>query len=412
MRRARLLLLFIVLGIVLVNLSQVQSSSQSIATAHINTGTEHGFPIGVFEDGNLIGGDRDRFAQMLDDLKRHGLDSVMFTNNRIAGDAPLLTVADPRGMRVFMAPASDWNENWWPASVTATAEQAELVAAPAVKAFASHPSFGGYIVSDEPSLADQAKVTLLSQALRDLDPDHLTTAVLIGQDRVGPILKAAGFDVLVIDVYPTAYGNSACDFTMNGYGYFWHDFVSYIRSVASDRPASTSLWMILQTHSFGTWLREPLPTEVRMQQWLALGEGAHGIFWFIYGSQQGWRGLADNPVLYAEVASLSRRLGPLRPILLGTAKAPDQFSIAGAGKPYVSTLVNASTTSTYVLAVNRDCQQSQPLTIRSTVREGDLHDLESGLVYRQGEPIDFRPGDGRIFQVVQRLALPLVMVPS
>lgn len=409
MRRAYILLLFVLLSIALVNLSSIPSLSLSTVTARAGAGATYGFPIGVFEDSNMLGGDRDRFAQMLDDLTRHGLDSVMFTNNSIAGDAPLLDVSDAWGVPVWMLPADDWNEIWWPDSVPATAARARQVAAPAVEAFAGHPSFGGYIVRDEPGLANTDKVALLADALRDLDPDHPTTAILIGLDRVGPIFAAAGLDLLLIDVYPVAYASQPCDFTMNGYGYPWHDFVSYIRAVAGDRPASASLWVILQTHSFGTQLREPLPSEVRMQQWLALGEGAHGIFWFIYGSQQGWRGLADNPALYAEVADLAGRLGPLRPTLLGTAKGPDQFSINGAGQPYVSTLVDAGGERAYVVAVNRDCQQGQALTIRSAGHDGDLRDLESGQVFRQGEPIDFRPGDGRIFELVRRLFLPAII---
>jgi hypothetical protein len=234
---------------------------------------------------------------------------------------------------------------------------------------------------------------------------------LIGLNRVGPIFAAAKPDVMQIDVYPAAKHNQPCDFTMNGFAYPQHDFVSYIRAVAATRPATTPLWIILQTHSFDAGihsLRTPLPSEVRMQQWLALGEGATGMYWFVYSTQQSWIGLADNKPLYDEVASLARRVAPLRGLLLGLHRVDNRFTIAGNTTPYISTLADASGTKSYAVAVNKDCQNAQNLTIQSTQVGGRLRDLESGRIYALGEPINVRPGDGKIFASVNVMHLPLV----
>lgn len=386
-------------------------ASGGAASAAVHPDIAGYFPIGVFEDAHMVGGDKATFEHMLVDLKGRGLDSVLFTNNDIERDAPLLEVADRLGMHVFMLPANDWNRTWWPDSVPATRDAALTAAQPAVAAFSGHPSFRGYLVRDEPFPDDTEKVVLMTQALRELDPEHIVTSTLIGLNRVDPIFQAAGFDVMQIDVYPTAPANLPCDFTLNGFAYPQHDFVSYIRAVTKSRPAAAPLWLVLQTHSFDAGvhsLRTPLPTEVRMQQWLALGEGADGIFWFVYSTQQSWIGLADNEALYAEVTALAARLRPLRALFLGTSKVADRFTVSGGPQAYVSTLASADGRRTYVVAVNGACQSSQRLALSSTTLRGALRDLESGRVYQQGEPIEFRPGDGRIFELLGQSWLPFV----
>jgi hypothetical protein len=358
------------------------------------------FPVGVFEDANLVSGDATEFAAMLRDLKSHGLDSVMFTNNFARRDAHLLDISDDLGIKVFMLPAGDLNTDWWPASIPADAETARQAAQPIVDLLRPHPSFQGYIVKDEPGLGDLDKVALMTQAFKELDPARHVAPLLVGIDRVEPIFAAAQPDVMLVDVYPAGRTNKPCDFTMTGFGYQDLDFVSYIRLVTRSRSAGTPLWAILQTHQFEDSLRQPTPAEVRAQYWLAIGEGAKGIFWFIYSSQPGWVGLADNPALYRQVAALAQRTAPLRGALLNLHKVVDKFRIAGARKAYISTLVSASGASVYVVAVNMDCKQAHKLSISSPVFNGQLKDLETDRIYALGASIVFPPGDGKIFVLV------------
>lgn len=373
------------------------------------------FPIGVFEDGNMVGGTQ-QFEAMLANLQARGLDSVMFTNNRVERHAPLLAVSDRLGMNVYMTPAWDLYRNWWPAEFPATIERAREVARPVVEQFGQHPSFKGYIVKDEPSLADRQKVALLTRAFQEIDPRRPTTPILIGVGRVEPIFAAAQPDIMLINVYPTGERNPPCDFTMTGYGYTQYDFVTYIRTVTRDRPPETPLWIILQTHSFGSGgpfaLRSPTPSEVRMQHWMAIGEGATGIFWFIYSSQQGWIGLVDNPALFREVEVNARRTLPLRQLLIGLRKVEDRFQAIGSQRPYISTLADRTTDRSYAVVVNRDCQNAQPITLRSDTLSGGLMDVESNRFYPLGATITIAPGDGRIFRHVDQLYFPLVISPK
>ena len=390
-----------------VALARVPAATRAIAIADDTPRRTAGsfFPIGVFEDANLLDGDTARFETMIGDLQSHGLDTVMFTNNAADRDAPLLAVSDRLDFGVFMLPAHDLVRDWWRADVPENSATAQRVAAPIVRQLSRHPSLRGYIVADEPRLESLNKVMLMTRALHQFDRARPALPILTGIDRVVPIFAAAQPEVLLIDVYPVGTNNPICDFTMTDFGYDKLDFVGYVRQVTRNKPAETPLWMILQTHSFMKSLREPSPTEVRAQQWLAIGEGATGIFWFVYSSQQGWVGLADNPALYHEVGMLAQRVGSLREVLLRTRKVADIFTIAGGKNPYVSTLASLDGAKSYVVAVNRDCERSQQLSIGSPVfKVGQLKDLESSQTYALGSPIVFQPGDGRIFEFISEIA--------
>ncbi len=359
------------------------------------------FYLGVLEDGNLVNGNPDVFRALLADLQSRGLDTVLFTNNDSERDTPLLTVSDELNFSVLMIPTADLNRSWWPEEVPATLETAMVVADPIVNRWKPHPSLKGYLTKDEPGLHELEKVRLINEAFRNLDPSRPAIPILIGVDRVGPIFNAVHPDILLIDVYPVGAQNAACDLAMSGFGYPNLDVVDYIRAVIQAKPASVPLWVILQTHSFLDQLREPRVSEVREQHWLAIGEGAKSIFWFIYSSQQGWKGLRDNPELYAEVTALTQRTLPLRDLLLDLQKSPDLFTITGTGRyePYVSTL-NSVDHRHFLVAVNRDCLKAQDLTISSPSLKGQLKDLETSARYDLGVPIRFPPGDGKLFELI------------
>lgn len=378
------------------------------------------FPLGVFEDAIVVNGNQPlAFEEELEDLRLRGLDSVMFANNHVGRDARLLDLADRYGVDVYLAPGWELNLFWWPDEVPADIDTARRLIWPLVDAIGHYRSLRGYVVADEPINERGPKLALAVQAFREVDPERVAMPILIGTDRVGPLFATSQPGVLLIDVYPTAYANPPCDFTMHAYAYPTHDFVSYVREVSATRPAGTPLWMILQTHRFKDGepdsLREPLPAELRAQQWLAVGEGATGLFWFIYSSEQGWIGLADNPLLFAEVTELTQRLRrplppgipgvvagrELRELLVDLRKTEDAFVATGGRQPYASTLVSADGQQHYVVAVNRDCTP-QTLELRSATVRGDLLDLESGRRFPQGTPLPFGPGDGRVFAVVRR----------
>lgn len=66
-------------------------------------------------------------------------------------------------------------------------------------------------------------------------------------------------DISLLDVYPIAYDNPPCDYSMKGFGYDPVDFVqfgqndddfeNYIRAMTRFKEAGDPLWLILQIHN-------------------------------------------------------------------------------------------------------------------------------------------------------------------
>jgi hypothetical protein len=74
--------------------------------------------------------------------------------------------------------------------------------------------------------------------------------------------------------------------------------------------------------------------------------------------------------------------------------------VSGGGQPYVSTLVSLDGALFYAVVVNRDCVSPHKLSISSETLSGRLKDRESGQVYDLNTPISFRPGDGKLFELI------------
>ncbi|MGE3269086.1 MAG: hypothetical protein AB7P40_10085, partial [Chloroflexota bacterium] len=363
------------------------------------------FPLGLFEDGNMIYGVVERFDALIADARAHGLDSVMFTNNSVARDEMMLWSSDRSGFGVYFAPHHELNSQWFNGALPATIEAARALANPLVDQLKWHPSIRAYVTADEPGLESEQRLALISQAFRERDTQRPAVPLVIGINRAEPLFAASQASSFLADVYPLGASNPACTYTMTGFGYQQEDFSSYLRRITAQKPAGTPLWVVLQTHAFGSGglysLRPPSVPELRAQQWQAVGEGATGIFWFIYSSQQGWTGLRDAPVLFDEVGALARRLAPLRETLLQTRTGVNQFTVSGPGQPYVNTLTSVSGTRKYAVVVNRGvCSGDTTLSVTSSGGGSGLRDLETGQVYGLGQPIPFAPGDGRVFELI------------
>ncbi len=92
-------------------------------------------------------------------------------------------------------------------------------------------------------------------------------------------------------------------------------FTERLRHVAALGNGKVPMWVILQTHGGTrdfdpnspdvTTLHEPAREEVRLQYWLALGEGVPGIFWCTYSTQQFWTGLRAIPSSLRRCPSLA-----------------------------------------------------------------------------------------------------------
>lgn len=363
------------------------------------------FPIGVFETGGLMGDT----TTMINDLKAHNLDSVMFNNIGINSADAILNVSDSLNFNTVVSFDSTLWNTWWPDTVPATIANAESAIGPLVDKVKNHPSLRGYNVVDEPGLNMKDKLSLAIQVFKNHDSVHPAAPVLIDQNIIPTLFDYSNPDTMLLDVYPVSARSVPCDMRING----GLDIVEYIRRASATRPANKPLWFILQTHSVGDgtqdWhLRTPLPQEVRMQNWLALGEGGTGIFWFIYSTStdptQNWIGLKDNPALYTEVSDLARRTASFKAIFLNAHKVADQITADPNSPTYTSTLASNDGTKNYVIAVNRSCADTT-LTLKPYSVSGQLKDLENGQIYSLNNPIPFRAGDGKLFEILSSNAV-------
>lgn len=340
---------------------------------------------GVFEDAGLV--DAAAFDAMITDLRAHGLGSAMFTNGRLVDKLPLADVSDRRNFPVYSSwMMGDLYDQWWNRTDSPDITEARRVIGPMVDQLRVHPSIRGYNLIDDATPDRNELMRLAVQVFREQDPAHPASPMMVEGDFGQQVFDYTGPGAFLTYDYPADETTTACS---------WPDhWIGELRYTTRTKPASVPLWLVLQTHktifgSVGSRLREPTVEEVRLQNWIAVGEGARGIWWFIYSSQQGWTGLHDNPPLYAEVGANAARTTAL-------PRLTKQADAVSAGTNYASTMTDANGTR-YVVAANTSCS-ARNVTLTSTL-SGRLADVESGQTYDFGQSIPFRGGDGRIFRV-------------
>jgi hypothetical protein len=325
---------------------------------------------------------------MITDLRAHNLSSVMFTNGSLREADALADVSDARDFPVYASWAmGELNEQWWNLASTQNIATARQLIGPMVDQLKVHPSIRGYNLLDDATPDKNELMRLAVQVFRERDPGRPASPMMVANDLGRQVFDYVRPDAFLTYNYPVGATSTPCSWGLG--------FADAIRYTTQNKPSSVPLWLVLQTHKWmsgpvATNIRYPTVEEVRLQNWIAVGEGAQGIWWFIYSSQQGWVGLHDQPVLYAEVADNARRTTAL-------PRFTKQADLVSAGRDYASTMTD-SNSARYVVAANTSCA-ARNVTLTSTLA-GRLLDVESGQTFAFGEPIPFRGGDGRIFRVV------------
>ena len=381
-------------------------------------------PIGVFQSGAELGG-LAGFEMMVTRLQAGGMDSAIIIER--SQSQALFDSADETGFNLILMPNFELDRSWWADEFPLTIAQAQTAANAIIDNLQTHSSLLAYALVDEPSTRLTDKVCTLTDVFRELDDDTPVTGVFVGLNRGDLIFRDCQPDILLIDLYPFKEESAVGDFGMRGFGYDNLDYIDYIRRYTRFKTPEQPLWVLLQTHKTD-WpdykLREPTPAELRAMNWLALGEGASGFFYFHWTSAQTWRGLADNPALLTEVGGFSKRVRALEPLLLSWHKTDDVFFAADAGRSddsdqfaYTSTFSTARVVSPedelsaqvaredlYVLLVNRDVTRSRTFTLEmlptlAAAADVELLNAETGALQTLTEPITLAAGDAALFQV-------------
>lgn len=380
--------------------------SSFFPVSHTYADTNTFFPYGIFEDGGATNTPA-AFETMIDSIQAKGLDTVLFTNSFNQYHLPLLDVSDRKGMNVIWGgPMGELQTQWFGSTASATIDSARSIIGPLVDQVKIHPSVRGYNLLDDTTLAVSEKMKLAVQVYQEHDATRAASPVYIGGNE--KVFDTAQSNTFLTYYYPAKAIKNVCDWNFTSSTV--NDFSINLRNISRNKPDATPFWTVLQTHgAYATTttdpnvspntLRTPTPEEVSLQNWIALGEGSKGIFWFIYSTEDFWTGLKDNPTLFTKVGELAARTKPLTSLLLPLVKTNDYFTLSGTGNRYISTLVDPYTGKYYVVVANALCSGSQDVTVTSSVFTGNLHDVETGQTIAMGTPITLSAGDGKIFEV-------------
>ncbi|MEM7735925.1 MAG: beta-galactosidase [Deinococcota bacterium] len=401
------------------NRNQEMMSLASFNSPDVSVRAPAQVPIGVFQSGAALNG-LDGFTEMVSRLKSAGMDSAIVIER--SGSASIFEHAEAEDFHVILMPNYELDRSWWADEFPDTTEQASRAADAIVDNLETYESLLAYALVDEPHTRMTSKVCNITDAFRETT-DAPVTGVFVGTNRGELIFRDCQPDILLIDIYPFNQESALGEFNMRGFGYNNLDFVDYIRRYTRFKTPGQPLWVLLQTHSTD-WpdykLREPTPEELRAMNWLAVGEGASGFFYFHWTTAQTWRGLADNPMLLTEVASFSQRIAGIEPLLLNWHKTDDLFFVAATDAErlgYTSTLtannldlpediLSASLTQDgqqmFVTVVNRDVQESREFYLEAlpTLPEIHLANIETGARQALSDPILLDAGSGAVFLVL------------
>ncbi|MDP3941799.1 MAG: carbohydrate binding domain-containing protein [bacterium] len=372
------------------------------------------FPIGAFDA--MIPGPNELTAY-INDVTARGMDSLMMNNNNITNplQQQMLAAADQKNFNMLEGPQNELYSQWWnDNTVTVDLATAKQIAQPLVDLMKIHPSLKGYNLVDDADGQSLLKRNLMQQAFYELDPtrqvSYIQGATPDRYDFVNNIQPRAVYSY----GYPASVGLSACDWRRGDLGQ--RTWVDNFRIGKQFIPDNTPSYQILQTHQTqkdingtilndASALRYPTVEELRLQQWLAIGEGATGLFWFTYNDlttppgQPSWIGWRNNPTFLTEITDLSQRIQPFKPTLAQLKKIDDKFTVSGTGKVYTSTFLHKIDNRIFVLVSNLECTQ-QTLTLSTTYVTGQLKDLETNATQNITDPITLRGGDGKVFELV------------
>lgn len=367
-------------------------------------------PFGVFYDGNLLPGPKEFDAQCRD-LKAHHMNMIHFTNLWLdrTGDRGVL---DKNGENWVLKTLAKYDmkaimgsgpaNGFFDAQTPASEFEARRCFAPVVDMARRYPAMLAYYLYDEPSLEKAHKLGVAARVIEDMDGIRPGLACLIGLDRIKAVYQTMQMPIMLIDPYAIAHGSELGDFRMTGFGYKDMDLGDYIDYSRDIMAKDARLWTIIQTHNFQTQLREPTPAEVLAMSWISLARGSTGFIWFVYQSQQGWRGLVHEGTpteRYKVAAEFTKRIGRISSELAGMQYLTLPIGSTTTPKAEVQTLRNKDSNKLYIAVVNRNVTEKQTVRIKTMMpipSATDITGVYETRVDGNNIIIDLEPGDGAL----------------
>jgi hypothetical protein len=220
-----------------------------------------------------------------------------------------------------------------------------------VRDIGSHPGSGGYYTIDECRSAMVEGAFAQYTRLRRLDPDSMTFSALFGNPELELWKDAA--DVIATDPYPMWGAEPAAGYEHKKVA----DWTAQAREVVRESRPVMAVLQFLKATSLGRW---PTRQEMRNHAYMAIVEGAKGLWWWSAGNGLGaLHNAACVPVeawcaykveLLDNLKAVVAELADLEPVLLAS-DAPG--ALRGNSSPSaIRTMAKVVDGKGYVFAYN------------------------------------------------------------
>lgn len=214
-----------------------------------------------------------------------------------------------------------------------------------VRDIGAHPGHGGYYTIDECQSSLIPGAFAQYDRLRRLDPDSLTFATNFGNPDL-PLWRDAA-DIVSTDPYPLYGAQPAAGYNHGQVG----QWTARTREAVKDaRPYMT----VLQFFKFTSQGRWPTLQEMRNHAWMAIVEGARGLWWWSLGDNalkavcSGW--CAEKTTHMTNLKAVINEIADLEPALLADDAAAALTGNSNTGA--VRTKVKLHGGRGYVFAYN------------------------------------------------------------
>lgn len=406
----------------------------SVEAAHV-VPPERFFPFGVYVEGNApIASMQESGASVEEqieatcaDLQAHHFNALWVHNLSPKYLDAWLAAASKHGQRIitqggdmpmYLLDKGRWENSWKPAIESRVKPFYRELA----KKYRGDPTLLAYCLVEEipPSSPFFPAIVEITQEVQKLDPDH---PVIVLHNPIKSAQRAASeinSRILAFDIYPFFAGSSGPT-TWPKQRIYYEGTLSKLSTIA--RQSGVPLWMMVQSWSkrridekgeTTQWLMaKPSPAQLRYQVWMALLHGAKGVFFFGYqGSTELKKGALSEHFRdrhgrpldhYEEASALSRRLDPIKPLLLRLDLAPESGQVSRADHPDIHgrTFIDRDSGSRYLMVVSTDLKDSRPiqLDLGASGPDDRFYDLETRAPQTAVElaSLMLEPGGGKMF---------------
>lgn len=400
------------------------------------------FPHGLYHDSGYEPWP-DGVDRLVTAVKANGLTDIFAGNQHPVSHAALWLRAANQGVRVIVSPvgrtvanqASGIEDIWYQTYTDAqrTTPNAEALVASAIGPYAANGAVVGYCYKDDCSDSngsDEAS-SKVQVAMEGAARGYLVSP-MVTTGRATKTIGAHG--ALFTYTYPCGYINAGGsvvpapegDFHKGGYSVDRSvDFVDRLDELLAAALPGAAVLVTLQAHATTSAgnplsaLRYPTPREITAQAWQAVACGAKGLYWFIWGSEQGWDGLEspNSAPRLAAIAGVAARLNryvggdgrQIKDVLASLDRVPPAEWLAYAetttGYPYNGYAGPLYRTlrewgnggRQYLVACNR-LTASASVRLVHRLQSGYFVNLETGARTLSGQSATLGPLDGGIWR--------------